>query len=69
MGLGAQPGPARHTRRRPSSSAVSARPGPTCARTLRRLVGLFVTIVYGQRGFKEEVLPRLRQFWLALQGG
>ena len=34
-----------------------------------RLVGLFVTIVYGQRGFKEDVLPPLRQFWLALQGG
>jgi hypothetical protein len=33
-----------------------------------RLVGYFVTIVYGQRGFKEDVLPPLRQFWQALQG-
>jgi hypothetical protein len=31
-------------------------------------VGYFVTIVYGQRGFKEDVLPPLRQFWRALQG-
>jgi hypothetical protein len=33
-----------------------------------RLVGFFVTIVYGQRGFQGEVLPALRQFWLALEG-
>jgi hypothetical protein len=33
-----------------------------------RLAGYFVTIVYGQKGFKEEVLPPLRQFWRALQG-
>ena len=31
-----------------------------------RLVGYFVTIVYGQAGFKAEVLPPLRQFWRAL---
>jgi hypothetical protein len=33
-----------------------------------RLVGSFVTIVYGQRGFRAEVLPALRQFWRALNG-
>jgi hypothetical protein len=33
-----------------------------------RLAGYFVTIVYGQKGFKAEVLPPLRQFWRALQG-
>jgi hypothetical protein len=33
------------------------------------LVGLFVPIVYGQRGFQEEILPALRQFWLVLGGG
>jgi hypothetical protein len=33
-----------------------------------RLVGFFVAIVYGQRGFQAEVLPPLRQFWRALQG-
>jgi hypothetical protein len=33
-----------------------------------RLVGYFVTVVYGQTGFKAEVLPPLRQFWRALQG-
>ncbi len=33
-----------------------------------RLAGYFVTIVYGQQGFKAEVLPPLRQFWRALQG-
>ena len=33
-----------------------------------RLAGYFVTIVYGQKGFKAEVLPPLRQFWQALQG-
>jgi hypothetical protein len=32
-----------------------------------RLVGYFVAIVYGQRGFQAEVLPPLRQFWQALQ--
>jgi hypothetical protein len=32
-----------------------------------RLVGYFVKIVYGQRGFRAEVLPALRQFWQALQ--
>jgi hypothetical protein len=31
-----------------------------------RLVGYFVTVVYGQAGFKAEVLPPLRQFWRAL---
>ncbi len=39
------------------------------AQDASRLVGFFVTIVYGQRGFKEDVLPPVRQFWLALQGG
>jgi Domain of unknown function (DUF4129) len=33
-----------------------------------RLAGYFVTIVYGQKGFKDEVLPPLRQFWRVLQG-
>jgi len=33
-----------------------------------RLVGYFVTIVYGQRGFNEDVLPPIRQFWQVLQG-
>lgn len=33
-----------------------------------RLAGYFVTIVYGQKGFKSEVLPPLRQFWRVLQG-
>ena len=33
-----------------------------------RLAGYFVTIVYGQKGFKAEVLPPLRQFWRAIQG-
>jgi hypothetical protein len=33
-----------------------------------RLVGYFVTIVYGQRGFRTDVLPALRQFWRALNG-
>jgi hypothetical protein len=33
-----------------------------------RLVGYFVTIVYGQRGFKEDIFPPLRQFWQTLQG-
>jgi hypothetical protein len=33
-----------------------------------RLVGYFVTVVYGQRGFRAEVLPALRQFWRALEG-
>jgi hypothetical protein len=32
-----------------------------------RVVGFFVTIVYGQRGFKDEVLPALREFWQALE--
>jgi hypothetical protein len=31
-----------------------------------RVVGYFVTIVYGQRGFKDEVLPPLREFWRVL---
>jgi Domain of unknown function (DUF4129) len=34
-----------------------------------RLVGFFVTIVYGQRSFKDEVLPSLRQFWQVLESG
>ena len=33
-----------------------------------RLAGYFVNVVYGQRGFKGEVLPPLRQFWRAIQG-
>jgi len=33
-----------------------------------RVVGYFVTIVYGQKGFQTDVLPPLRQFWRALQG-
>ena len=33
-----------------------------------RMVGYFVMIVYGQRGFRSEVLPALRQFWRALEG-
>jgi chromate transport protein ChrA len=32
-----------------------------------RLVGYFVTIVYGHRGFRAEVLPPLRQFWAVLR--
>jgi hypothetical protein len=32
-----------------------------------RLVGYFVTIIYGQKGFQNEVLPPLRQFWQAIQ--
>src|SRR5262249_61514560 len=30
-----------------------------------RLVGFFVTIVYGRRGYQAEILPSLRQFWPA----
>ncbi|MGP0067980.1 MAG: DUF4129 domain-containing protein [Isosphaeraceae bacterium] len=37
------------------------------SREATRLVGFFVTIVYGDRGFKDEVLPALRQFWQALR--
>ncbi len=37
------------------------------SREATRLVGFFVTIVYGQRDFKAEVFPALRQFWQALQ--
>ena len=33
-----------------------------------RMVGYFVMIVYGQRGFRSEILPPLRQFWRALEG-
>ena len=33
-----------------------------------RVVGYFVTIVYGQQGFQSEVLPPLRRFWRALEG-
>jgi hypothetical protein len=33
-----------------------------------RLVGYFVAIIYGQRGFRSEILPPIRQFWRALQG-
>ncbi len=33
-----------------------------------RLVGYFVRIVYGQRGFRAEILPPIRQFWDTLQG-
>jgi hypothetical protein len=33
-----------------------------------RLVGYFVTIFYGQRGFNEDVLPPIRQFWQVLKG-
>jgi hypothetical protein len=33
-----------------------------------RLAGYFITLVYGQRDFKTEVLPPLRQFWRAIQG-
>ena len=36
-------------------------------RDATRLVGFFVTIVYGQRGFRAEVLPAIRQFWQVLQ--
>ena len=36
-------------------------------RDATRLVGFFVTIVYGQRGFRSEVLPAIRQFWQILQ--
>ncbi len=32
-----------------------------------RLVGYFVAIVYGQRGFRTDVFPVLRQFWQVLQ--
>jgi hypothetical protein len=48
--------------RRLGETRVDLRPDAT------RLVGFFVTIVYGQRGFKEDVLPPLEQFWRALQG-
>jgi hypothetical protein len=37
--------------------------GPDAA----RMVSYFVAIIYGQRGFKSEVLPPLREFWLALE--
>jgi hypothetical protein len=33
-----------------------------------RMVGYFVMIVYGQQGFRSEVLPPLRRFWRALEG-
>ena len=33
-----------------------------------RLVGFFVAIVYGQRGFRADVFPALRKFWQVLQG-
>ena len=33
-----------------------------------RLVGYFGAIVYGQQGFRSEVLPPLRRFWRALEG-
>jgi hypothetical protein len=32
------------------------------------MVGYFVMIVYGQQGFRSEVLPPLRRFWRALEG-
>jgi hypothetical protein len=32
-----------------------------------RLVSYFVAIIYGQRGFQSDVLPPLREFWLALE--
>jgi hypothetical protein len=38
--------------------------GPDAA----RLVGYFVAIVYGQQGFRSEVLPPLRRFWRSLEG-
>jgi Domain of unknown function (DUF4129) len=37
--------------------------GPDAA----RMVSYFVAIIYGRRGFGPEVLPQLRQFWLALE--
>jgi hypothetical protein len=37
--------------------------GPDAA----RLAGYLGMIVYGQRGFGEEVLPPLRRFWQALE--
>ncbi|WP_406698254.1 DUF4129 domain-containing protein [Singulisphaera sp. Ch08] len=33
-----------------------------------RVVSFFVTITYGRRGLKPEVLPTLRRFWLSLEG-
>jgi hypothetical protein len=33
------------------------------------MVGYFATIVYGQQGFRSEVLPPLRRFWRALETG
>ncbi len=38
--------------------------GPDAA----RLVGYFVAIVYGQQGFRSEVLPPLRRFWRCARG-
>jgi hypothetical protein len=34
-----------------------------------RLASYFVTITYGRRGFKAEILPPLRTFWRAIEGG
>ncbi|AGA26474.1 DUF4129 domain-containing protein [Singulisphaera acidiphila] len=34
-----------------------------------RLASFFVTITYGRRGFKAEILPHLRKFWRAIEGG
>ncbi len=45
-----------------------ARAHPGLGPDASRLVGYFVTIVYGQRGFRSEVLPPLQRFWRALEG-
>lgn len=40
---------------------------PELERDASRMVGYFVALVYGQRGFRAEVLAPLEQFWRALE--
>lgn len=40
---------------------------PELGRDASRMVGYFMALVYGQRGFRDEVLPPLEQFWRALE--
>ena len=68
LGVRARPGPlaARDAHRvRP---AAGRRPGPALGTDAVRLASYFVTITYGRRGFKAEILPPLRQFWRAIEG-
>ena len=60
--------PVRRTRRRANLSHRLGQARADLRQDATRLAGYFVTIVYGQRGFKAEVLPPLRQFWRALGG-